>query len=435
MFQKKSTFLLNPYFIFLPFLLLFFFIVFRLHADAIEGEENRYYEFAQNLLNGFYSPPPPHINLWSGPGYSIFLIPFVGLKLPLITITLANAVLLYLAIIFLFKSLRKVVSFRHSLVFSCILGFYYNLYKELPYIITEIFTVFLLSLLIYCIACTFLDRSRKHLVATGFLLGWLALTKVIFGYVILIMLAGTLLLWLLHRQNKNFRMGFMVVLMALITNLPYLAYTHHLTGRFPYWANSGGMSLYWMSSPYEGEFGDWHDETLVDVNFAPYQDSAYAVDLIKKHHQQDYNEVYSYTGIEQDDAFKRIAIRNIKAHPAKYIQNIVSNAGRLVFNYPYAYRYETYHSLLRVVVNGILLTMILFFMIPTILNWRRLLYPIQFLMALVTFYMGATVLVSAYPRQYYVMLPIFLFWMAYMAQQSIKLNFNFSKSVPGDKSH
>jgi hypothetical protein len=49
--------------------------------------------------------------------------------------------------------------------------------------------------------------------------------------------------------------------------------------------------------------------------------------------------------------------------------------------------------------------------------------------------MGATVLVSAYPRQFYVMLPLFLFWMAYMAQQSIKLNFNFSKSVTGDKSH
>ena len=54
---KKINSSTKSLFPFLPFLFLFILIVVRLHADAMEGDENRYYEFAQNLLNGFCSPP------------------------------------------------------------------------------------------------------------------------------------------------------------------------------------------------------------------------------------------------------------------------------------------------------------------------------------------------------------------------------------------
>ena len=41
---------------------------------------------------------------------------------------------------------------------------------------------------------------------------------------------------------------------------PYLFYTYHLTGKHFYWANSGGLGLYWMASPDPNDFGSWFSE-------------------------------------------------------------------------------------------------------------------------------------------------------------------------------
>jgi hypothetical protein len=41
--------------------------------------------------------------------------------------------------------------------------------------------------------------------------------------------------------------------------------------------------------------------------------------------------------LERDDAFKAQALRNIAAHPAKYLRNWLANVGRLLFSYPYSY--------------------------------------------------------------------------------------------------
>ena len=41
------------------------------------GDEQRYIDYANNLWNGFYSPDFPNIFIWNGPGYPIFLMPFI----------------------------------------------------------------------------------------------------------------------------------------------------------------------------------------------------------------------------------------------------------------------------------------------------------------------------------------------------------------------
>lgn len=54
--------------------------------------------------------------------------------------------------------------------------------------------------------------------------------------------------------------------LALLICSPYLVYTYALTGKIFYWGNSGGLSLYWMSSPHPQEFGDWHNpQTLSEI--------------------------------------------------------------------------------------------------------------------------------------------------------------------------
>ncbi|MDP3014343.1 MAG: hypothetical protein Q8M92_08890, partial [Candidatus Subteraquimicrobiales bacterium] len=114
----------------------------------MEGDEGRYILFAQNLLHGFYSPPAPDINLWNGPGYPIILMPFVAMRMPLIFITLMNAVFQYLSIVLLFKAMIQFVTFRKALLFSLYWAFCYSSYSYMSYILTEAFTVFLITLLI-----------------------------------------------------------------------------------------------------------------------------------------------------------------------------------------------------------------------------------------------------------------------------------------------
>ena len=172
----------SPFLVYLPFLFLYLLLVLKLHGDQMVGDEGRYYGFAQNLLNGFYSPPPPDINLWNGPGYPIFLMPFVALGLPLICITLCNAFFQYLSIIFLFKAiLLQTGSRKIAYVFSMFWACYYIAFQELGGIITEPLTSFLTAWLIYLLSKGFKQDTEKgfnkYLFSAGLVLGYLVLTK------------------------------------------------------------------------------------------------------------------------------------------------------------------------------------------------------------------------------------------------------------------
>ena len=145
-FKHKIT--KNPFLLFSPFLILFIIVAIIFPTNGRSGDEVKYLELAQNLVHGFFSPPPPDINLGNGPGYPIFLMPFIALHLPLITITLMNAILYYLSTVLLFKLLLQVTTFNKSLIFSIFWAFYINLYKWIPLVYTEIFVPFLVVLFI-----------------------------------------------------------------------------------------------------------------------------------------------------------------------------------------------------------------------------------------------------------------------------------------------
>src|SRR4029078_10113831 len=108
----------NPFLLFLPFLILYIALALIFHTTGKMQDEPRYLMFAQNLVHGFYSPPPPAIDIGDGPGYPILLVPFLLLGLPLICVTLVNAALYYISIILLFKALQQFVSFPMALIFS-----------------------------------------------------------------------------------------------------------------------------------------------------------------------------------------------------------------------------------------------------------------------------------------------------------------------------
>lgn len=426
--MKTSKITKNPYLFFLIFLILFVIRVLIFHTDGFRGDEPQYRMFAQNLIHGFYSPPAPNINLDVGPGYSIILIPFLVFGLPLISIALMNAVFYYLSIILLFKALRQIVSFRLALGFSLFWAFDYYSIQEMDIMQPEIFTSLLISLLIYFLLKTFNPDSSKssknYVYVSGLIFGYLALTKVIFGYVIMVLFVGILFLLIRKRKAINYRKSLYILIIAIAVTAPYLIYTYHLTGRIFYWGTSGGNNLYWMSTPYENEYGDWTylDSTYI-YSFENKISGSY--DSLKAHHQKDLVEISKFSFLEKDTAFKRIAINNIKSHPFKFLQNCFSNIGRMLFDYPYSYSLQSYKNLFRLPYNGIIVVLMLFCIIPTLTNWRKIPFAIRFMLFFVTLYLAGSTLGSAEMRMFIKIVPIVLIWVAFVIQYSIRIKFNF----------
>lgn len=392
----------NPWLAFLPFLVLYSVIVICLHSDKAEGDEARYLFFAENITHGFYSPPD--INLWNGPGYPLIIAPLVALKAPPICITLLNALFYYLSLILLFKSVSKFASFRVALLVSCFWALYYNLYQNLPHVMTETFSAFLVSLLVFCII------SGRFYTA-GITLGYLVLTKIIFGYVLVLLLIGALAVWLVKRTGK----GVLVCGVALVVIMPYLIYTYNLTGRPFYLGNSGGLSLYWMSDLSENEYGDWKGDLQTEYSAADYIPGG--LDSLKAHHQKDAEALVGLRGVEKDDALKAMAIRNIRSHPGKYIKNCWYNAGRLLFNYPFSYQAQTPKTLARIPMNFIIAVLGLISVLIGLKTWKSNPGWVKFLMGLILVYLAGNVLLSAYTRMFTVIVPALLVLIAYFARR------------------
>lgn len=441
----------NPYLLFLPFLLFYIIFVLLIQTEPLFGDEPDYLMYANNLINGFYSPPPPDIYLRSGPGYSLLIAPFVALKIPYLFIKLLNPLFHYLSIIFLFKALKQIASFRSAFIISIFWALYYNSFDFMPRMYSEVFSSFLVSFLILLLLKAFekgkSQKENKYILFSGFILGYIVLTKVIFGYVLLFMLFGFGITWLFNRTAHAYRKSMFILLVAFVTTLPYLAYTYHLTGRFFYWASTGGNNLYWMSSPNENEYGNWFSDLILDTIPVSKESSEKGskiggaldmknrnndipgkMDSVRYHHLNDFIDIYKYTGLAQDDAYKRIAIENIKAHPIKFVQNCLSNLGRILFNYPYSYTFQKPGTLLRFPLNMIILVFILVCLIPTFLNWRKIIFPLRFMLIFSFLYLGGSVLGSAEIRMFTVITPMLLFWIAYIINRSVIFNVKFDNN-------
>ena len=104
----KNYLLNKPWLLFAPFLAAFLCMIYRLNYNlpiVLMGDEPRYLEYAQNLLNGYFSAKGK-VDLWSGPGYPLFLAPFIKIGFDVNGLRLLNAFLQYISIVYLFKTLK-----------------------------------------------------------------------------------------------------------------------------------------------------------------------------------------------------------------------------------------------------------------------------------------------------------------------------------------
>lgn len=415
----------DPFLIFLPFLFIYGWFILVHKWPKLYGDEIRYVDFAHNLIHGFYSPAAPHINLWNGPGFPLVIWPFIALHVPALYITLLNAFYQYFAVVMLYKSVKLVANHTIALMAGLLLAIYPNAFSVLPILYTEALTVFLISAFVYSVTLCYVKRKNKHLIIAGLLLGFLTLVKIIFGYVLIMGLLISAVAALLKRSKTSALKSAGIFLLALGVTLPYLAYTYHLTNKPFYWGNSGGMSLYWMSTPYEHEYGDWKVPQLTNHQYPIVFKSAETVALLKKNHAKEIQFILKHNEVEQDALFKQYAIRNIRQHPFKFIKNYYYNASRMLFNFPYSYSYQDGAIVTNIISGSLILFSAILGLIATWINRRNLIFPVKLLLLISGIYLGLSGAVSAYPRQFDVMMPVLLFWLGFLASRMPLPSFRF----------
>ena len=422
-----KKFLRNPYIFFLPFLFFYAYVIVINKWPTLYGDEIRYADFAWGLLHGYYSPPPPHINLWNGPGYPLLIAPFMAMHIHALYITLLNAVFQYLSVVFLYKGLSTITNKKSALIFSLLLAVYPNNLSILPILYTEAFTGFWVSSFIYSITLCYSRKNMWYGLLAGFIFGYLILTKVIFGYVLFIGLAVCLVLLLFKKDKANYLRPVYILLTALTVTLPWLAYTYHITGKAFYWGDSGGMSLYWMSSPYDNEYGDWKLPELTNHQYPISFKSAETDVILKKNHSAEMAFILKHDELQQDELFKQAAFRNIRQHPAKFAVNYYYNCSRMLFNFPYSYSYQDGAIVGNILRGSLILWASVLGLISTLVNWRRIIWPVKFALAITCLYLLLSGALSAYPRQLDVVVPVLLFWIGFLFANTKKLSFKFPR--------
>lgn len=405
----------KPNLFYLPFLAYYSYIVFRDKWPTLYGDEIRYVDFARNLTHGFYSPFPQHINLWNGPGYPLLLAPLLAMHVPALYMTLLNAVFLYLTVVFVYKALALVANHRIALICSLLLAIYPNAISMLAMLYTEALTCLLVASIIYSLTLYHIKAKNKYLIIAGLLLGYLVLTKIIFGYVIMAGLVGYTAWYLIRKRSPRYLRYVRVFAIAFAATIPYLAYTFYITKKPLYWGDSGGMSLYWMSSPYEHEYGDWKVPELTNHQYPISFKSAETAAILRKNHKKEIDAILKYPELKQDELFKQAAIRNIMQHPFKFIQNYYYNWGRLLFNFPYSYSYQEGAVVGNILRGSLILWASVVGIIVTIVNRRRLIFPLKMLLFVTGVYLLLSGALSAYPRQLDVIVPVILFWLGFLA--------------------
>ena len=386
----------------MPLLIVYVVIVLVGSSNLFSGDEGRYVMYAKNLAKGYYSPPDD-VYLWNGPGYPLVLLPFILLKLPWITAKLLNPLFLFGAVIYFYFLLRFYMKERAALFYSYLLGSYFPFCRYIHMLLTEQVVLMLVCGFAYhfCRLCRGKRFLWGHIFLASFYLSFLALTKIYFGYVIL---SGLLIFFMLYIQQKKlaYKKTFLVYLVSFVLCSPYLFYTYSLTDKVLYWGNSGGLSLYLMSSPAEEEYGDWQSRN-------------------SEHHQKDYMDFKGLSNLERDDAFKKRAIQNIRIYPVKYMKNWFANIGRLWFNYPFSYQPQSLSNYFYILPNMFVFVVLIACIYPTIIGWRLIPYEVGSVMLFTMISFGGMTPLDAENRYLWPLIPLFIFWISFVLTRIVKI--------------
>lgn len=390
-------------------MLLYIVVVLLRASPEFFGDEGGYVAYASRIVGhpiGEYQP----LRLWWGPGYPLVLAPFAALGGWWTAAKVLNALLLFGAIAYLGAAVRLFLSDKGALIVSLCAGLYPPFLLDIHRLSTETLTIFLVCGFAYHFCAMYSSRdSSGHRIAATLFFAYLALTKVFFAYAnaaaTVILVAVALLGPCRGKAMKALR----VSLFSFICCVPYLAYTYSVTGKLFYWGTSGGMSLYWMSTPYPDEWGSWFSEADVrqQERLSP--------------HRPFFDEIRGMGDVERDEAFRRRAVHNIVHNPKKFLINWIANMGRLLFSYPFSLGAHSLSTYFYIVPNMFIVVLFTLSIVPALCGRSAIPFEIWAIVvfALISF-AGSSVL-SAYSRQFRPILPMLCLWLSFIYLRVLKI--------------
>jgi len=388
-----------------PLLVLYLIIIAVFWRSELVDDEERYVYGARNLVAGQYAELG--MRLWSGPGYPLVLTPFVVFGIPIRLAVLLNAVFLFLSAVLIRETARAFMSEQGSLVLAYALGLYAPLFPEMVSILTEPLAVLLASCFAYCMGHAVRRSSSTFSIVSGVCLGALALTKIMYGYVIT---TGLVLAAVLSTRFRPARRIALMCVVALVCCAPYLAYTYAVTGRPFYWGNSGGLSLYWLSTPHATQYGDWKSPKQA------VQDSAF-----RQHHELFSSLMYA-NYVKRDDVLRKEAMKNFRRRPGKAVFNWAMNLSRLWFCFPNTNKLQRPHTLGYMLFNSALLAALVLCIYPIWHSRRHIPAELWVIIAFAAIALGGSSFLSAVPRMLNPIVPAFFVVIGYTFGQLVEVH-------------
>ncbi len=383
-------------------------------GEPLIGDEARYKSYAENLLAGGYAQPETGL-IENGPGYPLYLAPFLaaGLDGPALRFTQIPLVLIALA--YLFALVARLSDRRTAAWAAAALASYPPLWLLSGDLLSEPLAIALWL----GFAFHFLRWQSGSAAAArdpwlaAALLGGFVLTKVAYGYVVL----AVLVLLVMARAVPAIRQAVAeahapewVFAGALAVCAPYLAYTYQLTDQLFYWGTNGGDVLYWMTVDGPGLSGTW----LPIETVREHED-------LRRDHLTFLEAMAALPAIEADRRFKARVVENLRTNPTAYAKNWVGNVSRLLFNYPWSRRGQSIRTLGYVLPNAALL---MAFGASFVAAWRnRSSVPAGLLVLLGMFALGTAShsLMSSTGRLFVVCVPFLILWVAFTAHHFVRV--------------
>jgi 4-amino-4-deoxy-L-arabinose transferase-like glycosyltransferase len=368
-------------------------------SHPAHSDEPGYLSLAYGIVGRHW--PGAHVpSLWWGPGLPLILAPLVLAHVPLDVMRLLEPVLLTCSVVLFYSLLRLYVPERMAFLTSAALGVYLPIYQLLRALGSDIPALFLIVVFMYALTRDTREPRWRYFLVASAAAAYLALTRIVFGWVLLGALVFWAGAWLWSRRRATARIA-AVHALALVLCGPWLAHTYAVSHKVFYWGSSGGLSLYWMASPYPGQLGDWHAPT--DVRSMP----------ILAPNRPDFAPIPGANQVRVDSERQHQAIRYIRAHPTRYVRNLVNNFSRLWFNIPYTSTAEHIGTLLYVVPNALLFAGALFALVMLRRGWSEVPLSLRAFLVLAVLGIGVQTLVAAYSRMLVPLVPVILLFIAW----------------------
>ena len=385
------------------------------HQSSFIWDEGRYLEWALYFGGKPVSTFDP-TDFVNGPGYPLILTPFVSAcsdleacltasapldsLFPLLLARLLNAGFMAGSACCVGLTLLRFTRLRWALLAALFCSLHPSLLWTSFALMTEPLALFCLSAFLWTASLSLSTHTSRRwlwILAASLLLGWLTLTRVFFGHVILATSLACLVAWILVKPWRLRLQRILIMLAgALLICTPYLFHTWKITGSFPCWSTNSGELLYWATSHHPGENGHWfsYEDALSKPELAP-------------HHRDFFAKVLILPVQGREAAFKAQA--KAQFEPLAFAYNWLCNLSRLAFGFPRSFQTEELRTIVLVLTNTPLIFLGLCTPVAALRSWR--LFPIEFWLfaVMACLYLGGTSLAPGLPRYVAVINPLLVF--------------------------